>query len=151
MSEWTQTARRALEAYCARSRAALAGTGADAGEVVEDLRRHIEEELRHANLSVVTEEDVRRVLARIGEPQVDRGDQAAPAGVSPAVANPATLEKARPGWIIFTLGVVLPAATLLFELFTGISAGVLFDPLPSWLHVVLVALVWLSALPSITR
>ena len=38
MSEWTETARRALDEYCARSRAALAGTGADANEVIEDIR-----------------------------------------------------------------------------------------------------------------
>ena len=39
MSEWTETARRALEEYCARSRTTLVGTGADANEVIEDLRQ----------------------------------------------------------------------------------------------------------------
>ena len=38
MSEWTETARRTLDDYCARSKAVLAGTGADADEVVQDLR-----------------------------------------------------------------------------------------------------------------
>jgi hypothetical protein len=141
MSEWTETARRALEAYCARSRVALAGTGADANEVIEDLRRHVEEELRHAKLSVVTEEDVRRILARVGEPQAARENQPSATHATAPSGRPAALEKVRPGWFVFVLGVVLPVATLFFELISGMSAGVLFDPLPSWLHVALVALV----------
>ncbi len=141
MSEWTETARGALEEYCARSRAALAGTGADAGEVIEDLRRHVEEELRRANLSVVTEEDVRRILARVGEPQAAREHRRSPDIAKAPSADQSTADKVRPGWIVFVLGVVMPVATLFFELFSGMSAGVLFDPLPTWLHVALVALV----------
>ncbi|MSU57760.1 MAG: PEP-CTERM sorting domain-containing protein [Pedosphaera sp.] len=141
MSEWTETARRALEDYCARSRTALAGTGADANEVIEDLRRHVDEEVANAKLSIVTEEDVRRILARVGEPNV--------AGETPAISNrslpsPAERpkkEKVRPGIPSLFFGVVLPVITLLFELFTSMSAGILFDPMPSWLHVALVALV----------
>ena len=68
MMEWTDTARRTLDEYCDRARAALAGTGADADEVIDDLRRHVEEEARAAQLTVVTEGDVRRILARVGEP-----------------------------------------------------------------------------------
>lgn len=141
MSEWTETARRALEDYCARSRAALAGTGADANEVIEDLRRHVEEELRNARLSVITEEDVRRVLARVGEPQAARANQISPDDAKAPSARQMVSDKVRPGWFAFVLGVVMPVATLFFELFSGMSAGVLFDPLPSWLHVALVALV----------
>lgn len=141
MSEWTETARRALEDYCARSRAALAGTGADAGEVSEDLRRHVEEELRHANLSVVTEEDVRRVLARVGEPQAAHETQSSPDNANHTSAPRTAPVTVRPGWIVFVLGVVLPAVTMFFELISGISAGVLFDPMPGWLHVILVSLV----------
>ena len=141
MSEWTETARRALEEYCARSRAALTGTGADANEVIEDLRRHVEEELRSAKLSVVTEEDVRRILARVGEPnpagETTGTNRAAPA---PPAEKPGK-ENTRPGIPALLFGVVLPVITLLFELFTSMSAGVLFDPLPSWLHVGLVTLV----------
>lgn len=69
MTEWTETARRILDEYCARSRAALAGTGADADEVIDDLRRHVDEEIRAAGLTVVTEGDIRRILDRVGEPR----------------------------------------------------------------------------------
>ena len=70
MITWTDAAKQALENYCSRTRATLRGSGADADEVVEDLRRHVEEEIRAAKLTVVTEEDLRRILARVGEPSI---------------------------------------------------------------------------------
>lgn len=139
MSEWTETARRALEEYCARSRAAVAGTGADADEVIEDLRRHVAEEIAKAKLSIVTEEDVRRILARVGEPKVVRET---PANSTPRFSSETpTDKKARPGILMLLFAVLLPLGTLIFELITGASAGALFDPLPNWLCVALVALV----------
>lgn len=137
--EWTETARRTLDEYCQRTRAALAGTGADADEVIEDLRRHVEEEARAANLSVVTEADVQRILARVGEPAaaVEKKVSVPP---SPAPDAPRD-EKTRPGFILLVLGVILPLGTLIFELVTGVSAGVLFDPLPGWIQIVAVAMV----------
>ena len=65
MSEWTEPARRALNEYCDRCRQALAGTGADADEVIEDLRRHIEEDIRAARLAVVTEGTIYPLLSRL--------------------------------------------------------------------------------------
>ncbi len=142
MSEWTETARRVLEDYCARSRAAIAGTGADADEVVEDLRRHVAEEIANSKLSVVTEEDVRRILARVGEPKVV---QETPTSSAPRFSSEAAAkQRERPGILMLLFAVVLPLGTLIFELVTGMSAGVLFDPLPNWLCVALVALVPLA-------
>ena len=69
MTQWTETARRNLDEYCVRAKAALAGTGADGDEVIEDLRRHVDEEIRTAGLTVVTESDMRRILSRVGEPR----------------------------------------------------------------------------------
>jgi hypothetical protein len=44
-------------------------------------------------------------------------------------------------WALWLFGVCLPAATLVFELVTGACAEVLFDPLPTPVHVLLVACV----------
>ena len=133
MIAWTDTAERALENYCQRTRENLRNSGADPEEVVDDLRRHIEEEIRGEKLSVVTEEDVRRILARVGEP--------APATDGPPCQN----QPKRPGRFFlaaaFIFGVLLPLGSLAFEMFTGISAGVLFDPIPTWFQVAAVALV----------
>ena len=68
MIPWTETAAKMWEDFCRRTRENLHGSGADADEVVDDLRRHVEEEIRASKLSVVTEEDMRRILARVGEP-----------------------------------------------------------------------------------
>lgn len=141
MIEWTETAKRTLEEYCARSRAVVAGSGADAEEVSDDLRRHVEEEVRAARLSVVTEEDVRRILARVGEPGTALEEPGRPATPNPAPPVSQADDKKRPGILLLVLGVILPLGTLIFELVTGMSAGVLFDPLPSWFSVLAVALV----------
>ncbi len=139
MIEWTETARRVLDEYCARTKTVLAGSGADVDEVVDDLRRHIDQEVTAAGLKVVTEADLRRLLARLGEPgaAVEKKPDAGP----PAAAPGPVKDKKRPGFILLVLGVVLPLGTLIFELLTGISAGVVFDPLPTWFQVLAVALV----------
>jgi hypothetical protein len=130
-----------LDEYCARAKTALAGTGADDEEVVADLRRHVDEEVRAARLTVVTEGDVRRILNRVGEPgsAVERQEEKAPPAHPPA--SPAREERKRPGFVLLLLGVVLPLITIVFELVTGMSAGVLFDPFPNWFQVLAVALV----------
>lgn len=42
---------------------------------------------------------------------------------------------------LLLIGVILPVAALVFELLTGGCAGLLFDPIPNWLHVLAVAYV----------
>ncbi len=69
MRTWTAAARQELEQYFDRVRPALAASGADPNEVIDDLRRHLEQEAAAADLEVVTEQDVRRLLARIGAPE----------------------------------------------------------------------------------
>ena len=139
MIEWTETARRVLDEYCARTKTVLVGSGADVDEVVDDLRRHVDQELAAAGLKVVTEADIRRLLARLGEPgaAVEKKPDAGEKATSPGPVK----DKKRPGFILLVLAVVLPLGTLIFELLTGISAGVVFDPLPTWFQVLAVALV----------
>jgi hypothetical protein len=141
MTQWTETARRCLDEYCARSKAALAGTGADADEVIDDLRRHVDEEIRAAGLTVVTEGDIRRILDRVGEPGSAIEPKAEVVQPPPPSAPALKTEKKRPGYILLALGVVLPLITFIFEWITGISAGVLFDPIPNWFQILAVALV----------
>jgi hypothetical protein len=141
MIDWTETARKILDEYCARSKTVLAGTGADADEVIEDLRHHVDEEVRAARLTVVTENDIRHILDRVGEPGATVESKPNVGQPAPVSVQPPGEEKQRPSFILLTLGVVLPLITLIFELFTGMSAGVLFDPMPSWFHVFAIALV----------
>jgi hypothetical protein len=139
MSQWTNSAQKTFDDYCVRTRQSLAGTGADAEEVIDDLRRHIQEEINSSKLSVVTGDDMQRILRRVGEPV--NGDEPQTRSQAPQPPAQERRKWRRPGWILFALGVVAPAITIGFELATGISAGVLFDPLPTWFHVLAVALV----------
>ena len=142
MITWTDTAKEVLESYCRRTRENLRDSGADPDEVIEDLRRHVDEEIAAAKLTLVTEEEVRRILGRVGEP-VTAAEQ--PKSAQPAPAEKPREPKTRPGKLFLTFailfGVILPAGTLIFELMTGISASVLFDPVPNWFQLIAIALV----------
>ncbi|HLP76505.1 MAG TPA: hypothetical protein VK327_06240, partial [Candidatus Paceibacterota bacterium] len=140
MIEWTEAARRVLNEYCMRSKAVVAGSGADADEVSDDLRRHVEEEVRTAGLSVVTEADIRRILAKLGGPQ--------PGTTEPSKRGPdsETAESSHglnhfAGFLLVSFGIVLPLIALVFEWISGYSAGVLFDPIPNWFQLLAVAAV----------
>lgn len=135
MTPWTETAAKMWEDFCRRTRENLRGSGADADEVVDDLRRHVEEEIRAAKLSVVTEEDMRRILAHVGEPTAEE-----------TARTPEKRGILKWMFLIMTLlfSVVLPTGTILFEVFTGISASVLFDPIPTWFQIVAAAMVPLT-------
>jgi hypothetical protein len=152
MITWTDAAKEVLASYCRRTRENLRGSGADPDEVIEDLRRHVDEEIVAANLTLVTEEDVRRILGRVGEPitapEQPKSPQATP-------AQKIDERTPRPGKFFlafaFLFGVLLPAGTLVFEWMTGASASVLFDPVPNWFQLIAVALVpivntWLAVI-----
>lgn len=70
--------------------------------------------------------------------------------------RPARQESARPpnrsNPFLLIFGVILPVITLTIEFLTHQCAGIFFDPIPTWRHVALVALVplvnfgvWLAA------
>ncbi|HEY5913884.1 MAG TPA: VIT domain-containing protein [Verrucomicrobiae bacterium] len=137
MNHWTDSARAKLEGYFAEMRRNLKASGADVEEVVDDLRRHVEQETAVRNLRVVTEQDVGQILARIGGPET-----------AVAVAEPEARVQERgrtdgegvtkpPGWWLLFFGVVLPLGAIIFEFLTGACAGVLFDPLPTVGHLAL--------------
>ena len=69
MNQWSNSARKKLEDYFARARTTIQASGADVNEVIEDLRRHVDEEIARLKLAVVTEQDVGHILTRIGAPE----------------------------------------------------------------------------------
>ena len=128
MIPWTDNARRCFADYSARARKSLGDGSVDVNEVLEDLQRHVDEEVRAAGLTVLTEEELRRILTKIGDPALLA--EPSPARALPPAEEALQNQRKKPGVFLLILGVVLPALTILVELFTGISAGVLFDPLP---------------------
>lgn len=145
---WTNTARTELENYFLRVRPTIQATGADVDEVIEDLRRHLQAEVETAKLPVITEEDVRRLLARIGAPTAEAPKQPLS---NPTFTSPAKPTAPKGGVTLLIIGVLIPMVTLGLEFFTSMCAGAFFDPIPSFWHVLLVAfvpvtnlLVWLA-------
>jgi hypothetical protein len=141
---WTSAAVATLEQHLKRSRTRIAASGADSDEVVSDLRRHVEEEIAALRLPVVTEQDVQQILRRIEPPEPE--EQPKPAA-DPQTFWKTTWKHVGSGALLF-FGVLLPAFTLGFELYTHWCAGTFFDPLPTWLHVLLVAVVPLANLAA---
>jgi hypothetical protein len=156
MTTWTVTAQRELEEHLAGLRLALAGSGADPDEVLEDVRRHVAEEASAARLPVVTEADVRQFLSRVA-PLSDRSiprqdpftphepptspNQEPPDQPSPSARSPLS---PLPWWrrlLIGFFGVLVPIATLIFEAITRFCAKEVFDPMPTFWHGLLVGLV----------
>lgn len=143
---WTEAARRRLEEALQRARDAVAAAGeGDAEEVVSDLRRHVEEEAELRGLRVVAEDDARALIAAVG---VERGggapssDPPAPPPGSEATAPPASPSLSLGAAILlWPAAVILPVVALVFELVSRMCTEVLFDPLPTLAHGVLVAAV----------
>jgi hypothetical protein len=138
MIEWTKAARAELESYFVRTRAGITASGADNSEVEEDLRRHIDQEISNAGLKAVAEDDVRRILARIGTPEVAFGTSK-PKSTESSDPSLHSQPPLRLGLLVF--GVVLPFLTLGIELATHMCGGAFFDPIPNWGQTLLVAAV----------
>ena len=170
MSEWTQPARALAQGLLEAQRQRFAEQGADAAEVVADLRSHLDREIERLGLAVVTEEDVRRILAAIDPDLVlpaaaptgpndppptptSATPVAGPQSVSQSVAVPKPVQP--PGRIVSSLyalfGVLLPLATLLFEVRERLCAAEIFDPIPTWFHLGAILLVPVAVLAGLVR
>ena len=114
---WTPSAAQSLERFLDDVRRESAATGADAEEVAADLRHHIDEELARTGITVVTDADVLRLIARVRPVPENPG----PANTgSPAEAPiPAATPSAAKQTTVLILGVVLPLITMMIELFAG--------------------------------
>ncbi|MBX7259735.1 MAG: hypothetical protein K1Y02_25490 [Candidatus Hydrogenedentes bacterium] len=69
MSEWTPDAREYLDGYLAQVRVLARQDGEDGDEIAAELREHIEREAEESSGSVVTLEQLRKVLATVGRPE----------------------------------------------------------------------------------
>ncbi len=147
MADWTKSATEAWEQFCGRMQKSQALAGADVTEVIEDFKRHVDAEIRAAQLTVVTGEDMQRILARIGEPGL-LGEVES----SPEASLPSSAERPRIGWLRISIlaffGLLLPAFTLGFEICTRWSAEVLCDPIPNVWFILLIAFVPLCNLAT---
>lgn len=132
MKNWTIQAERRLTEYLQErvTREGLAGT--EASELKEDLRSHIHEEAERAEPETIGLMHLENILGRLDagyRPQPER----APAGIPGERKSRRTL-----AWIF---GVVFPLGVLIFEMFTSFCGSAFFDPVPTWWHALMIAMV----------
>lgn len=137
MPQWSKEAANELEAYLSGERNILDKSDVDAEEVLEDLRTHVDEEIKDRRLQVVTRKDVTEILRRIG-PLTGRENQMTETNVDEPGASQ-TQFKTAPGPALAIFGVVLPTISIVVELCTKACARAFFDPMPTWWHVLLVS------------
>lgn len=141
MSEWTKSAREAVETRLKSHATRYAAEGAEATEVVDDLKRHIDQEVDRLGIPIVTEEDALRIMAGI-DPALVNPDFRPPAPEVPAPVKPYSPWATTALWF-FT--VFLPVVTIGFEWVLKFTSEAYVDPIPSWIHLGLLLLVPISA------
>ena len=144
MSTWSKGAEERWTRFCQNVRQQLSPTDVDPDEVLDDMRCHVETELAARNLSVITAEDLQKVLIRLELPQA----ATAIPDMQPIAEMKEYIDSTPPpayqallssfgGFFIITFGVLLPAAAAAFELATHICSEIFFNPLPTIWHILL--------------
>jgi len=137
---WTPAAAAALDAWLAQRLRPELLDGADAAEVRADLTAHLHEELAAAGAGTVTAEILAATLARMGEPAL-LPPVAATAPPVPAAPSGVKLRTRfrHPAWFFF-LAVILPLLAWGVETISGWCAAIIFAPLPTlWHHLIVLS------------
>lgn len=145
--KWSDSAERLLKKHISDRREELNKIGADPIEVADDLRLHISEEVKLKGKNVVTSEDVASVVGFSGdlpEPEVSGGKTE-----KPQIRK----EKLTFGKIFLRssslfFGVLVPFAAFFLEVFGRVCSQTLFNPMPTFVHVIGVLSVILFTLYS---
>ncbi|MGD9611355.1 MAG: VIT domain-containing protein [Kiritimatiellia bacterium] len=147
MIAWNPAALDLFRRHCESRRAALLATGADPDEVFGDWQALVE---AHAAAAGETEIGADRAQRELIDLLAAEGGLADP-DPGPAAAGPVFRGRSfRAGFsgfrtaLLWLFGVALPLGVLLFEMLAGFCAEALFDPVPTGLHALLIALVPLA-------
>ncbi len=138
MIPWTSEALDLFHRQCEEHRDALLAAGADPDETFIDWESRISSRAAEAGESEVTASRVQTEWPGLQAPSA-KSTPPAPEKMSAPVRR--TWPRTAATVLLWIFGVLLPFGVLLFELISGLCAEILFDPLPTWLHVLLVALV----------
>ncbi|HAL91611.1 MAG TPA: hypothetical protein DCM68_01125, partial [Verrucomicrobia bacterium] len=144
MISWNTEALELFQRHCEDRRDALLATGADPDEVFSDWKALIES---HAAANREIEIGPGRVCSELAELACAAPESATPNPLPPVPTPPAAAGGGRRGFsrfrtaLLWIFGVGLPFGVLLFELLAGFCGEILFDPIPTWVHAILIALV----------
>ncbi len=133
MKNWTTQAEQRLAEYL-RERTAREGfVGEEAVDLKEDLRSHIHEEAERSGSEIIGLMHLEQILGKL-----DAGYRPVP---------PPEIERSIDGargfrrFCSWTFGVVFPLGVLIFEMLTSFCGSAMFDPVPTWWHALLIAMV----------
>jgi hypothetical protein len=133
MKHWTTQAEQRLAEYLGERVSRERLSGEDAVELKEDLRSHIHEEAEQVDGDAIGLMHLENILGSL-----DAGYRPQP-DLEPKPAGQKSKRFRR--FLSWTFGVVLPLGVLVFELIASFCGGVFFDPVPTWWHAGLLALV----------
>ena len=138
---WKPEALDLFTRHCEDRREALLALGADPDEVFGDWKALIEAHATAAAKIEIETDLVQAELADLFSPVSELSALDAPAKAS---THPGALRvwfSRSATVLLWLLGVALPLGVLVFEWIAGLCADTLFDPIPTWAHVLLIALV----------
>jgi hypothetical protein len=133
MKHWTTQAEQRLAEYL-RERVAREGlAGENATDLKEDLRSHIHEEAERTDDATIGLMHLENIIGRLdgGHRPLPQWQQKAPAPQGGQFRR----------FLAWTFGVVLPFAILIFEMISSFCGSVFFDPVPTWWHAGMIAMV----------
>jgi hypothetical protein len=133
MKQWTTQAEQRLTEYL-RERVSREGlTGEEAVDLKEDLRSHIHEEAERTTGETIGLMNLENILGRLDSgyrPPIERPPASAAKGAGKTRRSLA--------WVF---GVVFPLGVLVFEMITSFCGSAFFDPVPTWWHALMIAMV----------
>ena len=133
MKNWTTQAEQRLVEYLGERVTRERLSGEDAAELKDDLRSHVHEEAEQAPGETIGLMQLENILGRL-----DAGYR--PVAEWESGPPPAKSQRFR-RFLSWTFGVVLPLGVLIFEMISSFCGQVFFDPVPTWWHAGLLALV----------
>ena len=139
--QWTPPAQAGLERYFSSRLVPEQLEGADPEELRSDLQTHLEEEMGQRGVTIVTLDDLRQALAKMGETLPALAGKPMPAVIRPPQASGQTFAKPKSWRWVRWAGLWFPLFVFAFEIVTRGCAGMLFSPMPDLFHHLLVLLV----------
>lgn len=143
MMNWTSEALDLFEKFCEKRRPDLLKAGSDPDEVVADWKTMLEMTAQKRQVTDITVEFLKEELLDIEAPWLLL-ENAQPEPPHPAQRIVRRVGLTLGGLFTLFFAVLFPIGVLTFELLVGLCEAFLFDPIPTWIHVALIALVPVS-------
>jgi len=154
--EWTSAARQALHEHVSKS-TNQDSTSEIYNDIFTDLTAHVEEEMHQNGVSKIDTDSLQAVLTSMGGDEFDEVKEVAEVPVyqstsAKALETHPNLTHYDPykktvkfsgfrTFCVWLFTIIIPSIALIMELANHESRSMFFDPIPTWIHVILIALV----------